>query len=170
MKISTIGLAGSGKTTLANRLAKKHSLPCLHLDELWFKHGGHQIDQSDIAALESMRANMRAEISGFVHTHNAWIVEGNYLRVQNIISDRADMILYLDISLWRRQLNHLRRILRRENRYQEISFLQDLYFTYDMIQRTREGQNRLVPFFQKYQNKITTLRSYTEINQTVSTL
>lgn len=67
-RILIFGNSGSGKTTMARRLAEAHGLPCLDLDLLaWAEPGVRR----PLAASE-------ADIRAFTDRHADWVVEGCY--------------------------------------------------------------------------------------------
>lgn len=106
-RIAVVGTTGSGKTTLARQLAQRLDLPHVELDALnwgpdWTSTPG------DVLRERTTRA-----LSG-----DAWVIDGNYSRVRDIIWSRADTVVWLDYSLpvvlWRLAQRTLRRIIRRE--------------------------------------------------------
>lgn len=167
MKISIIGHCGSGKSTLARQLATDLALPRLELDRLFFTHGGANLQRTDEAARERNKAAVVADTKEFLATNDSWVTDGIYRQTQELIAPQADQIIYLDIPLRRRQWNHLTRVIRREHRHAELSIWQDLYFTYDMIRRTRKQQPFLDELQHTYANKLVTL--YVKNNRVVPT-
>jgi len=154
-----VGYAGSGKTFLATKIANRYSIPHLQLDRLFLRHGGGSVAPEDTKTKEQIRALMRAEISQFLDKNEHWVSDGTYTHVQSEIAEQADHVLYLDIPLWRRQLNHLKRVVLRIDRHPEVSFWQDLYFTYDMIRRTRMGHVYFQQLQTDHSDKLIILRS-----------
>ena len=65
-RILIIGAGGSGKTTLARRLAERTGLPLIHLDQLYW-HSGWQATPT-----EEWRSKVDELIAG-----ETWIMDGN---------------------------------------------------------------------------------------------
>lgn len=84
-RISVVGNTGSGKTTLASRLAAALGVPHLELDSVF-----HQADWQPLDTEE-----FRAVVSDFTGA-DAWVVDGNYSAVRDIVWDRADTVIWAD--------------------------------------------------------------------------
>lgn len=139
MRTSIIGYSGSGKTTFAQELSKRFSLPYLHLDRLWFEFGGNDMRTKSpdemLLAKEQIREKIKNKVITFI-AQDAWVSDGLYSHSQTEIAKHATTILFLDIPLWKRILNHLVRTFRRTNRHPELTLFDDLCFTYELIKRT----------------------------------
>jgi adenylate kinase family enzyme len=83
-----VGTTGSGKTTLARRLASALDLPHVELDAL---HWGADWTP---APLELFRQRVARALSG-----ERWVVDGNYGKVRDIVWARADSVVWLDYPL-----------------------------------------------------------------------
>ncbi|HEX6468912.1 MAG TPA: hypothetical protein VF069_07420 [Streptosporangiaceae bacterium] len=105
-KIAVFGLPGTGKTTLAARLATSLDLPHHDLDDVLFT-GGVALP------LEEFRARTAA-----ITETSAWVVDGNYSKLADITWHRADLLIWLDYRLplivWRVTRRNLRRLSGRE--------------------------------------------------------
>lgn len=101
-RIAIIGNSGSGKSYLADKLHQLLRLPVYHLDKYCWKPGWTKLEYAE-----------------FKHIHDAlcgkdkWIIEGMNLKSLEHRLQRADMIIFLDISrsvcLWhvfKRLLKH----------------------------------------------------------------
>ena len=103
-----IGASGSGKTTLARRLAAAVAVPHIELDAIHWSTGNW---------VELPLAEFRRQVALAVAA-DAWVVDGNYSKVRDIVWSRADTIIWLDyplpLSLWRLFWRTLRRAWRRE--------------------------------------------------------
>ena len=108
MKISIIGQPGRGKSTLASKISKKFNIPHLQLDRFWFESGGNKLKLGDIEGTEKSRAYMKEKVISFINEHDFWVSDGTYPRVQSIIVEHADYVIFLDIPLHRRLFNHMK--------------------------------------------------------------
>ena len=97
-----IGAGGSGKTTLARRLAERTGLPLIHLDQLYW-HSGWQATPKE--AWQSKVAELIAE--------ETWIMDGNYGGTLDVRLEAADTIIFLDVP----RVQSLTRVIRRGLRY-----------------------------------------------------
>ena len=90
MKIHIIGCSGSGKTYLANAMAKKYNIPHFDLDDIQWDNNaeGYGIKRP----LEE-RNSMLQEILG----NNDWVIEGVYYAWVQQSFDEADLIYVLDM-------------------------------------------------------------------------
>ncbi len=85
-RISLVGTPGSGKTTVGKRLAARLEVPFIELDEIF--HGPGWRDLS----LEQFRSQVGAVVEA-----DAWVVDGNYRGVQDLVWARADTVEWLDL-------------------------------------------------------------------------
>jgi shikimate kinase len=118
-RIAVVGTSGSGKTTLALQLAGRLGLAHVELDALHWDPGWMPTP----ATIFQQRAD--AALGG-----SAWVVDGNYPEVRDLIWRRADTIVWLDYGLalimWRLTLRTFRRVSTREvlwngNRERDLS-------------------------------------------------
>jgi shikimate kinase len=86
-KIAVFGLPGTGKTTLALRLADILDVPHHDLDHVLFTASGP-------LPLEEFRARtaVRTQAGG-------WVVDGNYAKLADVTWHRADTVIWLDYPL-----------------------------------------------------------------------
>ena len=64
MRISIIGHAASGKSTLAQKISEKLQIPHLHIDRLWFESGAHKfLRQNDIKNLDKARGWIKTKVN-----------------------------------------------------------------------------------------------------------
>ncbi|MDC1205521.1 hypothetical protein N8083_01595 [Candidatus Pacebacteria bacterium] len=162
MKVTIIGHNSCGKSTLAKKIAEKFSIPHLELDRLWFKHGGNKTPRSQTKERDIVRVAIHKDVNEFLAKHESWVSDGFYGQEQPTISDLADVIVFIDIPIWQRQWNHLKRTFKREGRHPELSIWNELYFTIDMIRRTRERKPQIRAFCEKFNEKLTHLTSHQE--------
>lgn len=94
-KILLIGNSGTGKSTLAHRLATQLNYPLLGLDTVW-----HATDYSEAAKVQF--AQLQRD---FMANNPAWIIDGNYHGTMPARLAQADLVILLKtppiISVWR---------------------------------------------------------------------
>ena len=107
-RIAVVGTTGSGKTTLARRLAQLLAIPHVELDAIHWGPNWTPISPELFCERTTQALN-----------GTSWTVDGNYSRVRDIIWSRADTIVWLDYALpvimGRLITRTLRRSLTREN-------------------------------------------------------
>jgi adenylate kinase family enzyme len=84
-RIGVVGNSGSGKTTLATELAAALAAPHLELDAVYHQAGWQSLPT----------AKFRSVVSAFT-AGDAWVVDGNYSAVRDMVWERADTIVWLD--------------------------------------------------------------------------
>jgi adenylate kinase family enzyme len=88
MRIVVVGTSGAGKTTMARRIAAALDLPCIELDRLNWKPNWEALSESD--PNEFVRSVTEAIAA------KAWVSDGNYGLVQDLIWRRATHLIWLD--------------------------------------------------------------------------
>jgi adenylate kinase family enzyme len=93
-RVVVVGTSGSGKTTVAARMAEKLGLYHIELDSIhWLPNWSELPD-------EKFRAQVIEETM-----KDGWVVDGNYKVVRDILWNKADTIVWLDlpfrIVFWR---------------------------------------------------------------------
>ena len=104
-KIAVVGTTGSGKTTVARRLAAHHDVPHIELDALHWGPGWTEPSPEDFQA----RVESALSVSG-------WVVDGSYHgKLGDLVLERADLVVWLDPPLrtilrrlWARTLQRIR--------------------------------------------------------------
>jgi adenylate kinase family enzyme len=85
-RISVVGNSGSGKTTVAKALAARLGVPHVELDAIF-----HQPNWTPLPT-DEFRQHVADAISG-----DGWVVDGNYSAVRDLIWERADTVVWLDL-------------------------------------------------------------------------
>lgn len=105
-RVVVVGVTGSGKTTFAAALARRLAVPHVELDALYWE--AHWTGAEP--------AVFRARVADAVGA-DAWVVDGNYSIVRDLVWSRADSLVWLDYPLplvmarllWRTATRILRR-------------------------------------------------------------
>lgn len=163
MRITIIGHCASGKSTFARTISEKLHIPRLEIDRLWFQAGGNTVPKSDTVGREKVDSVIDERVQEFVK-QDAWVSDGWYRKVQPIIAGRADVIVFLDIPLWRRLFNHIYRVLCTE-RHAELTKWQDLTFSWQIVTRTYRHGPAMREFVRERGDKVVTLRSYMAVRR-----
>ncbi len=147
-RIVVVGSTGSGKTTLARYLARRLDLHHVELDALhWDPHWTP-------APTPIFRARTTAALGDA-----AWIVDGNYGKVRDIVWSGADTVIWLDYSLsiilWRLTLRTFRRVVTRvelwngnRERFGEQFFSRDSIFLWALTTYRRRRREYPALFVQ----------------------
>ena len=80
------GASGSGKTTLAMAVAARLGLPHTELDGLYHQPHWTELDTG------AFRDQVGRVVAG-----DRWVVDGNYRQVRDLVWERAEMIVILDL-------------------------------------------------------------------------
>jgi adenylate kinase family enzyme len=106
-RVSIVGCPGSGKTTVGRQLAERLDAPHVELDAMFHQPGW--VDLAD----EEFRRRVEQVVSG-----DAWVIDGNYTTVRDLVWQRADTVVWLDLprplAMRRVVVRTLRRALTRQ--------------------------------------------------------
>jgi adenylate kinase family enzyme len=90
-RLVVIGTTSSGKSTLAEQLAKRLDMDFIELDALHWEPDWQE------APLEIFRARVEKAL----RQSEGWVVAGNYHIVRDLVWPKAEVVIWLDYSLWR---------------------------------------------------------------------
>lgn len=108
-RVSIVGNSGSGKTTLARQLAARLGAAHLELDSVFHQPGWQPLPT------EEFRERVGAFVAG-----DAWVVDGNYSAVRDLVWGRADTVVWLDPPRSRVMRRVITRTVRRAVRREEL--------------------------------------------------
>lgn len=100
-RITIIGNAGSGKSTLSQRLHNITKLPVYHLDQYFWKPGWQHPDPDEYK-----------KVHDEICDKEEWIIDGMNLRVLDYRIQYADMVIFLDIPRYQCFINIFKRTWR----------------------------------------------------------
>jgi adenylate kinase family enzyme len=84
MRVVVIWTSGAGKTAMAASIASTLKLPCIELDRLHWEPNWEALSETNP--------------NEFVRTSDAWVSDGNYGMVRDLIWGRATHLVWLDYS------------------------------------------------------------------------
>jgi adenylate kinase family enzyme len=99
-RVLVVGASGSGKSVLAHSLAARLGAACVELDAI--HHGPGWVPRPTFA--QDVDAATRG---------SAWVVDGNYSAVRELLWLRADTVVWLDLPRWLVEWQVVRRSLAR---------------------------------------------------------
>lgn len=108
-RVSVVGNAGSGKTTLGRRLAAQLAVPFVELDAIFHQPGWQELP------LEEFR-----QAVGEIVATEAWVIDGNYSAVRDLVWARAGTVVWIDLPRATVMRQVISRTLRRALRRQEL--------------------------------------------------
>ena len=164
LRIVIIGISGSGKTTMAQHLARLYGVPHIELDAL------HWQPNWTMEAPEIFREKVSKALSG-----PSWVTDGNYSKVRDLVWPRATVLIWLDypipVILWQLVLRTIKRVIRREKLWNDnretlrgVFFSKDSLFLYVLrnYRRNRATWRRLLSDPAHSPLQVIHLRSRTE--------
>lgn len=90
MRIWVTGSSGTGKSTLARKLAIKLDLPLVHLDQIYFDPGW----------AEPPDGRFEDRVNRSIQEPN-WIIDGGFTsRLGDLVPSHATHVIYFDIPRW----------------------------------------------------------------------
>jgi len=108
-RINVVGTSGSGKTTMAARLAQRLRVPHIEMDALFWGPDWTPVPE------EVFRQRVVEALSG-----TAWVIDGNYSRLRTSVWERADTVIWLDYPLAVIMTQLMTRTLRRALKREEL--------------------------------------------------
>ena len=88
MRAAVVGTSGSGKSTFAGRLAKLAAAPHIELDAINWQAGWRDLNSHDVP-------EFRRRVGEAVAAE-AWVSDGNYSKVRDLVLARATHLIWLD--------------------------------------------------------------------------
>ena len=86
-RVSVVGAPGSGKTTFGAALADRLGVPFVEMDALFWGPNWSKATDDEFA-----------DRVGEAAAGEAWVIDGNYSRIQRLVWSRADTVVWLDFS------------------------------------------------------------------------
>ena len=81
-RVSVVGSSGSGKTTFAAQIAARLGVPHIELDAIWWGPNWTHLDAETFAAKVDVAT-----------AADAWVCDGNFSAVRQIVLERADTVV-----------------------------------------------------------------------------
>lgn len=91
MRVLVFGNSGSGKSTVARQLARRHELAHLDLDLIVWEPGKVAVQRDPDAISASLRT--------FLGAHDRWVIEGCYGELVEAASSHCSHLLFLNPGL-----------------------------------------------------------------------
>ena len=85
-RVSMVGISGSGKTTLGRWLAESLGVPFIELDAIFHLPEWQELPRDEF------RSRVATVIAG-----DGWVVDGNYSAVRDIVWERADTVVWVNL-------------------------------------------------------------------------
>ncbi|MBQ4121814.1 MAG: DNA topology modulation protein FlaR [Clostridia bacterium] len=166
MKIHIIGCSGSGKTYLANALAKKYNIPHFDLDDIQWDNNAEGYGTK--RPLEERNALLQEILN-----NNEWVIEGVYYAWVQQSFDEADIIYVLDMPRYLYKSRIIIRSIKRKFGIQKGK-RETLKSVYNLLKWTETFQNKnlkeIKTILDKYENKVIWLSSKKDVREIIKAI
>ena len=166
MKIHIIGCSGSGKTYLANALAKKYNIPHFDLDDIQWDNNTEGYGTK--RPLEERNALLQEILN-----NNEWVIEGVYYAWVQQSFDEADIIYVLDMPRYLYKCRIIVRSIKRKLGIQQGK-RETLKSVYNLLKWTETFQNKnlkeIKTILDKYENKVIWLSSKKDVREIIKAI
>ncbi len=166
MKIHIIGCSGSGKTYLANALAKKYNIPHFDLDDIQWDNNAEGYGTK--RPLEERNALLQEILN-----NNEWVIEGVYYAWVQQSFDEADKIYVLDMPRYLYKSRIIIRSIKRKLGIQQGK-RETLKSVYNLLKWTETFQNKnlkeIKTILEKYENKVIWLSSKKDVREIIKAI
>ncbi len=166
MKIHIIGCSGSGKTYLANALAKKYNIPHFDLDDIQWDNNAEGYGTK--RPLEERNALLKEILN-----NNEWVIEGVYYAWVQQSFDEADKIYVLDMPRYLYKSRIIIRSIKRKLGIQQGK-KETLKSVYNLLRWTETFQNKnlkeIKTILDKYENKVIWLSSKKDVREIIKVI
>ena len=166
MKIHILGCSGSGKTYLANALAKKYNIPHFDLDDIQWDNNAEGYGTK--RPLEERNALLQEVLN-----NNEWVIEGVYYAWVQQSFDEADKIYVLDMPRYLYKSRIIIRSIKRKLGIQQGK-RETLKSVYNLIKWTETFQNKnlkeIKTILDKYENKVIWLSSKKDVGEIIKAI
>ena len=163
MKIHIIGCSGSGKTYLANALAKKYNIPHFDLDDIQWDNNAEGYGTK--RPLEERNALLKEILN-----NNEWVIEGVYYAWVQQSFDEADKIYVLDMPRYLYKSRIIIRSIKRKLGIQQGK-RETIKSVYNLLKWTETFQNKnlkeIKTILDKYENKVIWLSSKKDVREII---
>ena len=157
MKVLIIGSVASGKSTLAKRLSIENGIKHYEIDSI----------VHDDLNKRKRSLNEQIKIIENINLSNDWIIEGTLRKNLDMLLDMADLIIYLDVSLFVRKFRILSRFIKQKVGLEKCNYESNVKMLMMMYRWTNDFENNKFKFFEKlnkYNNKLVRLSRILTIN------
>lgn len=162
-KIHIIGSVGSGKTTLARSLSARLNLPHHELDNVVWK----RTDTGDIRRSEKERNEF---LKSIINT-DSWIIEGVHYEWVAESFEKADMIIFLDLSYRKRKYRIIRRFILQKLGVEKANYAPTLEIFRKMFVWNRyfeeKSRQEIITMLGEYQNKLYIVKGAIELETNI---
>ena len=163
MKIHIIGCSGSGKTYLANVLAKRYNIPHFDLDDIQWDNNAEgygtkrPIEERNALLLEILN-------------NNEWVIEGVYYAWVQQSFDEADIIYVLDMPGYLYKSRIIIRSIKRKIGIQQGK-RETIKSVHNLLKWTETFQNKnlkeIKTILERYENKVIWLSSKKDVRKII---
>ena len=166
MKIHIIGCSGSGKTYLANALARKYNIPHFDLDDI-------QWDNNAEGYGTKRPPEERNVLLQEILNNDEWVIEGVYYAWVQQSFDEADKIYVLDMPRYLYKSRIIIRSIKRKFGIQKGK-RETLKSVYNLLKWTETFQNKnlkeIKTILDKYENKVIWLSSKKDVREIIKAI
>ena len=151
MKILIVGTVGTGKTTLAKKLSKQYGIEYWEIDSIV-----HDNNNGKKRSLEE-----QDEIIKEIDKNKDWILEGVLRKNLYYLLEKAERIIYLDVSKIKRDIRIVKRFIKQNLKLEAANYKPDLKMLKSMFRWSNEFEVNKLNFekeLEKYREKVEIIR------------